>query len=425
MLTRKAGLIAAFGLWTFVLGLALGSPTVLLASVPVVLYLAVMLLGSRPHIGVTVTRTMPPTQTHEGDEAKVLLRVRNDGPSVDLELVDELPPGIAVSGGSNHIFARLSNGESRDFTYAFSPQLFGAYTFGPIRLRASDRASMRYEEKVEKLTGTLRVYPRVDYIKGVSLSYRRPRSWPGETTSRRAGQGLEFYGIREHLSGDPLRRVNWKASGRTGRLMLNQFMNETGGETVIVLDLRSTSRVGTPPDTVAAHSVRAAATLSYRLLRDRNRVGLMGIGKYLTRVPPGFGRRQFEKILAGLVSSEVSDEDWGLDMVPYYIALYYSRMVQLVLVTPLADRRPLYLTVNLARKGYDVIVVSPSVVGLDQPRGHDPRTVRLAKELAEIDRDQKIASLRKYARVVDWNPTLPLGDALEGLREDWRARRRA
>jgi len=423
LLARKLGLVAAFVLWILLLGILLGSPPLALAAVPVALYLAFVTLGSRPHLDVTATRLLPSGQIYEGERVTVTLRVKNKGPPTDLEVIDGVPSEISISGGSNHVFAVLGEGECRDFAYAFSPESFGSYTFGPIRIRSSDTASARYEETVSESYESLRVYPEVKYLNRIELRQTRPRNWPGETSVRRSGQGLEFYGIGEYHAGDPLRRVNWRASARAGHLMLNQFMNEAGGETVLVLDLRSTSRIGTPPNTCADYSVRAAAALSHRLLRDRNRVGLLAVGQRIIKVPPGFGRRQFERILVGLISTKVGVDAWNLELVPYYLSLFYSRMVQLVLISPLVDSSPMFMVSELARRGYEVLVISPSPLEIDIPERGDPRAIRIAKELASMERDAKISSLRKHAKVVDWDPKLPLVDAFEGLRESWRVRR--
>ena len=423
MLTRKLALVAAFALWILPLAVLLGSPPLALADVPVTLYLAFVTLGPQPHLNVTTTRLLPQEQVQEGEPVTVTLRVKNEGPRVDLEVIDEVPPEISITGGSNHIFAALGEGECRDFSYTFSPASFGTFTFGPIKIRSSDTASARYEEMVSESYEPLRVYPEVKYLNRIELRQTRPRNWPGETSVRRAGQGLEFYGIGEYHTGDPLRRVNWRASARVSHLMLNQFMNEAGGETVLVLDLRSTSRIGTPPNTCAEYSVRAAAALSYRLLRDRNRVGLLAVGQRIIKVPPGFGRRQFERILVGLISTRVGVDAWSLGLVPYYLSLFYSRMVQLVLVSPLVDNSPVSMVSELARRGYEVLVISPSPVEMDHPQKGDPRAIRIAKELATMERNVKISSLRNQVKVIDWNPKLPLSDAFEGLRESWRARR--
>jgi uncharacterized protein (DUF58 family) len=268
------------------------------------------------------------------------------------------------------------------------------------------------------------VYPEVKYLNRIELRHTRPRNWPGETVVRRAGQGLEFYGIREHTPGEPVRRTNWKASARAGTLMVNQYMDEAGGETLIVLDAREISRVGRSPETTTAYSTKAAATLSYRLLRDRNRVGLLAVGKALVRVPLGSGKRHFEKIMIGLISRGAAGADeWALDYVPHYISLFFSRMVQILLVSPLVDAAPVGLVAELTRRGYDVLVVSPSPVELDPAARGESRTVKIARELASLERNRKLSLLKSHSQVVDWDPSTPLGDALERTKGTWRTRR--
>jgi uncharacterized protein (DUF58 family) len=416
----------AFGIWTFVLGLLLGNTALILSIVPVGLYLALSLLVSRPHLGVTVNRVLPEGQIYEGEEVRVSLAVTNKGTSVDLELVDLLPQGVEVTKGTNHVFAALNEGDRRSFFYSFTPRLFGAYTLGPIRIRTTDRSSARYEETMMGSFGSLRVYPEVKYLNRVELRHPHPRNWPGETVTRRPRQGLEFYGIKEHSPDEPFRRINWKATSRSGRLMVNQYMDEAGGEILVVLDSRSISRVGVHPDTTEAYSVRAAAALSYRLLRDKNRVGLLGVGRHLIKVPVGSGRRHFEKMMIGLVSTETTTTDeWGLDIAPYYISLFFSRMVQIILVSPVVDGMPIAFVSDLAHRGYNVLVLSPSPVQLDVVNGGDAHTVSLARELATIDRNQRLSTMRSHAHVIDWDPSTSLKDALEGLRVSWRLRRLA
>lgn len=417
-------MMAAFGIWIFALGLLLGSVTLVLASLPICLYVTFSLFGQGPHVMVTVRRTLPEVQIYEGDEVKVSLEVVNGGPQVDVEVAEQLPSAVELASGTNHAFMTLKEGERQTITYSFSPKLFGTYSLGPIKVRATDRSSARYEEKTEGRRDFLRVYPEVRYLNRIELRHTHPRNWPGETVTRRSGQGLEFYGIRERTPGEPVRRTNWKATARTGTLMVNQFMDEAGGETLVVLDAREISRVGKSPETTTAYSARAAATLSYRLLRDRNRVGLLAVGKSLVRVPLGSGKRHFEKIMIGLISAGTGGTDeWALDLVPHYISLFFSRMVQILLVSSVVDDAPVGLVAELGRRGYDVLVVSPSPVELDVAGKGETRTAIMARELASIERNRKLSSMKSAAQVVDWNPSAPLADALERMRPTWRVRR--
>jgi hypothetical protein len=126
------------------------------------------------------------------------------------------------------------------------------------------------------------------------------------------------------------------------------------------------------------------------------------------------------------VSTETTTTDeWGLDIAPYYISLFFSRMVQIILVSPVVDGMPIAFVSDLAHRGYNVLVLSPSPVQLDVVNGGDAHTVSLARELATIDRNQRLSTMRSHAHVIDWDPSTSLKDALEGLRVSWRLRRLA
>jgi uncharacterized protein (DUF58 family) len=394
------------------------------AALPIGLYVALSMFGAPPHLRVSVNRILPEGQIYEGDDVRVALDVVNKGPPVNLEVAEQLPPSVEIGSGTNHAFMTLGEGETRRVVYTFIPRLFGTYVLGPIRVRSTDRSWARYEETTLGRRAFLRVYPKVKYLNRVELRQSHPRNWPGETITRRAGQGLEFYGIRERTPGESIRRTNWKATARAGTLMVNQYMDEAGGETLIILDLRSLTEVGIPPETTTTYSVRAAAALSYRLLRDRNRVGLLAVGPSLVKVPLGSGKRHFEKLMIGLISIGTGGmAEWTLDLVPYYVTYFFSRMVQILLISPLMDYAPVSLVAELARRGYDVLVVSPSPLELDVARAGVSRSNTLAKELAMIERRQKLSYMRSRAQVIDWNPSLPLGDVLERSKGNWRTRR--
>jgi uncharacterized protein (DUF58 family) len=419
LLTRKVGLTVAFALWVFALGLVLRDDLLLLGVVPIVIYVVLLdITEPRPHLDVRVERSSGSGIIYEGEEARLMLKVENLGPPIAaLEVFDTLPPGLEVREGSNHIVTSLKRGEARTFSYSVGAPLFGSYELGPIRLRSTDLARNHAEEEVLESPSTLWVYPDVRYLSKISIKPRRPRNWPGETTTRRAGMGIDFYGIKDYVPGDAFRRVNWKASARADRTLINQYLDESGGDIMIAMDFRLASEVGLPPDSTLTQSTRAAAAIAYRLLRDRNRVGLIGIGDDLVKVLPGFGRRQFERIVAGLLILKPGD-GWDMGNLPKVLSLYFSRQTQIVAISPLLDEKSCETIVETSNAGYRVVVVSPSPIGI-RTAGETGRGVEglVALRLARLERETRLSRLRRYAAVLDWDTSEPLGDAVRSLVE--------
>ena len=88
---------------------------------------------------------------------------------------------------------------------------------------------------------------------------------------------FSFRGIRDYERTDPLSNVNWKASARTGRLMVNLRDYTFGQEMKILLNLEEPSY--RYAEDVLENAIRIAATVACRCISDRIPVSLVSNGK--------------------------------------------------------------------------------------------------------------------------------------------------
>ena len=87
-----------------------------------------------------------------------------------------------------------------------------------------------------------------------SVPLRRTTALPGEVASRSIGAAGSFFGVRLAVPGDSPRRINWRASARTGRECVNEFLLDRTGDLLIVLDARPTG-LGLDRDRASSQSV--------------------------------------------------------------------------------------------------------------------------------------------------------------------------
>jgi uncharacterized protein (DUF58 family) len=69
-------------------------------------------------------------------------------------------------------------------------------------------------------------------------SFLHPQRTSREYSSKK-GAGIDYYGVREFRSGDPLRHVHWKTTARRGELVVREFERETGTPLVVLVDNRA------------------------------------------------------------------------------------------------------------------------------------------------------------------------------------------
>ena len=97
----------------------------------------------------------------------------------------------------------------------------------------------------------------------------------GDIVSRRRlfEDVFSFRGIRDYTRTDPLSAVNWKATARTGKMMVNLRDYTFGQEVRILLNLEEPNyRYG---EDVLENAIRIAATVACRCISDRIPVSLV------------------------------------------------------------------------------------------------------------------------------------------------------
>jgi uncharacterized protein (DUF58 family) len=124
----------------------------------------------------------------------------------------------------------------------------------------------------------LRVYPDLRQVGDYEMLARLDRlEWIGVRRGRRAGGDTEFERLRDWRSGDPLSRMDWKATARR--------------EAFTVRDYRTSQ----------AQRVDAALLLAWVAVRQGDRVGLLAYADGVRRwVPCGGGRGQVARLVHAL-----------------------------------------------------------------------------------------------------------------------------
>ncbi len=109
----------------------------------------------------------------------------------------------------------------------------------------------------------------------------------GQHQGSSAGSSLEFAKHKEYVPGDDLRTVNWKVSARLNRMLVKQFVQEASSTAMILLDASPSMQFGEESDRKFFKACQLVATLSWILLRQGDRVGLVVFSgnKVVDRVP--------------------------------------------------------------------------------------------------------------------------------------------
>jgi uncharacterized protein (DUF58 family) len=177
------------------------------------------------HGGVSDDETGPLT-AGIGDRVKVRLTIRNRGrlPVPWVLLEDLLPhealdrrfPRLKVKGKRLQI-AMLAGGGEMELEYQVECLRRGYYQIGPLVLENGDLFGLHRRFRVEAAPKFVQVYPRVVPLEGYDLTSRRPIG-DVRMTHRLFEDPTRIAGVRPYEAGDPLNRIHWRATARTGAL---------------------------------------------------------------------------------------------------------------------------------------------------------------------------------------------------------------
>jgi len=93
----------------------------------------------------------------------------------------------------------------------------------------------------------------------------------GNQTTRRLGQSFELGTLRQYVAGEPLGRVNWRASARAGELVIQHFQQSSSPRLHLVTDIPPEHELADPA-TPTEHAIRIAAGISRQALTAGVRV---------------------------------------------------------------------------------------------------------------------------------------------------------
>ncbi|WP_258083658.1 DUF58 domain-containing protein [Thermococcus thermotolerans] len=396
--------LTGYILWALLLGTAFLSPGMIgLAIVPLSLLALAMLVD--PPRGVRVRRRLSRREIRLGEEVEIRVEVTVEK-GIGLVVVrDPLPKNVALTSGNNvGVFFKGLKPLKAEYTYRIRPMLRGFYRLPRSEVTTRNPLGTRYIWGLYGEELRLRAVPKV--IRAVPIAETRRKakiSVPETSFSIRGPISTDFKEIRDYQTGDPMKLINWKATARTGRVLVNEFEREGKKTVLFIVDAREAMKIGIESESPYEHAMNLVASMAHRFLRKDYHVGLylLGARKFL---PPATGPRQLHTMVRTMMDFErvQTEEESFADAVERLkrILVQYSPLV--IYVSNVLDR-----TAGETKKGVLTVMAvhrgksRPVVVDISVYPTLDPKT----GTLIEMEKRAIMAELEGTgAYVVRWLP---------------------
>jgi uncharacterized protein (DUF58 family) len=202
---------------------------ILLGTVP-----AAVLSTGRP-LRIAVRRTVYPARVVRGGPALARLRVRNPGARRQPGFTATDPAGpvtrtVQVRG--------LPPGAETVLHYELPTATRGRWPVGPLTLDRRDAFGLARSSLTAGESTTLWVHPRQLPARAL-FGGRRRHHHEGAVTDSALRGSVELNDVREYVPGDEVRLLHWKATARTGQLMVRDLADPQRSRFTVLLDTRA------------------------------------------------------------------------------------------------------------------------------------------------------------------------------------------
>ena len=274
----------------------------LLSNSTVVLALGVLVLGAggasrlwaRVALEeVTYTRTLSETRAFVGETIAMEIELANRKfvPVPWVEVRELIPQetvvleGVVRASGLPRTAALYRNTSLRSHQQVRWPlELLatkrGYFRIGPARLRSGDLFGFFPSEREFEKQDAIIVYPKTYPLDELGLTSTRPF---GEHVGgkRIFEDPMRVIGVRDYSPGDPLKRVDWKATARVGRLQSRLYEPSHEQSVVVALNITTLEQTWEGFDPVLLErTVSVAASVAQGLFERGSSIGLIANGSY-------------------------------------------------------------------------------------------------------------------------------------------------
>lgn len=256
-----------------------------------------------------------PEKFSNSDPNYVLLKLYNQyNFKVYIQVIDELP--VQFQKRDFLMKAMLNGNQTKTLTYDVRPVERGEYFFGSLNCYVSTSIQLIKKRYRFNHNQIVKVYPSFIQMKKYDfLAMDSKLSFSGLKKIRRIGHTMEFEQIKEYVSGDDIRSINWNATAKKSHLMVNQYQDEKMQPIYSVIDCGRVMKMHFNELKLLDYAINSTLAFSNIALKKGDKVGLIQFSNKIHNLLPAQAKRTYlSTILENLYSLNTSflDSNFGL-----------------------------------------------------------------------------------------------------------------
>lgn len=269
-----------------------------------------------------------------GDENVITIHIVNNyGFRANLGVTDEIPIQFQIRDFDRRL--SIDSGKDAHLRYSLRPVERGEYHFGAIRVFVSSFLKLTERRYSFDQDAMLPVYPSFIQMRKYELLAIHNRLMSGGIKKiRRIGQTTEFDQIKEYVPGDDVRTINWKATARRDRLMVNQYQDEKSQPVYCLVDMGRNMKMPFEQMALLDYAINASLVISNIAHIKSDKPGLITFTHEVkTHVKAERRNSQMSRILEALYNQDTNYTESDFSAVYAHVKTYVNQRSLLLLFT--------------------------------------------------------------------------------------------
>lgn len=313
------------------------------------------------YTGSIIAERQTSNRFSNGDDNIIHLVLKSNYPlNVHAEILDELPFQLQDRNTSFNII--LSPSEERSLDYVVHPVKRGVYSFGSTNVYV--HTPLGFFRKRYSISGDkeVSVYPSFIQMRALEFMAISDRlQMPGIKKIRRLGHNMEFEVVKDYVSGDDVRTINWKATARRGHLMVNHYQDERSQQVYCLINKGRVMQMPFGGMSLLDYAINASLALSNIALHKYDKAGLITFQDTVSGyLPASRKKNQLNLLLEFLYNQKTAYRESDYTAVYSFVTERISQRSLLLLFTNFESihtmRRILPLFARLNRHHLPVVI---------------------------------------------------------------------
>ena len=255
------------------------------------------------------------------------------GFKIKVKVIDELP--VQFQKRDFLEVFHLKAYEEKSFSYEVRPVTRGEYHFGALNIIINTPLSLLSKRFIFDENAMVKVYPSfIEMRKFELLAISNRLTEIGIKKIRKIGHQMEFDQIRDYITGDDYRTINWKATARKGHLMVNQYQDEKSQQVYSLIDMGRNMQMPFEGMTLLDYAINTSLVLSNISMLKHDKAGLITFSnKIHSMIPAAKNGRHMQAIMEILYNQQTNFKEQNLEILYAQIRRKITHRSLLILYT--------------------------------------------------------------------------------------------